>query len=171
MTTQDLDHLTAGPWHPLTISGGNGLLAASWAHPARCPDRCRIGRLLLKDSTAKGLPGLLNGLPAGRYRLRWSPRGVDVQHADGADVPGRRPTPPEPVALTDEEMQILADAGDEAVNAANHADQCGCDTWPTTCHSDYQPGTWDAMGWYTGLPAVLAAWEQLRAARTNGNPE
>lgn len=158
----DLDHLTAGPWHPLTVSGGGKTSMQSWSHPAGCPDRCRLGRLLNTQEHGQ-FPAITADLPNGKYRLRWSPRGVDIQHTDGTDVPGQRPTPPEPVVLTREELELLGGVADEALNAYHHADQCGCDTWPQACASStYKAGFWDTGAWYPALPAILAAWAQLR---------
>ncbi|GAA0704732.1 hypothetical protein GCM10010193_69670 [Kitasatospora atroaurantiaca] len=157
----DLDHLTAGPWHGLAID----ITRAALAHPDGCPARCRVGRLFSLSGPG-GLKALTADLPDGTYRVRWSHRGVDIQHPDGTNVVGARPTPPEPVALTDAEQQLLGDVADEALNAYQHAGQCGCDTWPQACASGgtYWPGLWDTGVWYSALPAILAAWAQLRPA-------
>lgn len=157
----DIDHLTAGPWHHLTV-GGTKYLTQALSHPQGCPDRCRIGRLLIADTPGQ-LPATTAGLDAGRYRLRWSGRGVDIQHADGTDIPGRRRTPPDPLSLTRAELEALGEVANEALNAYHHADQCGCDLWPQTCATPaYRPGMWDTSAWYPALPAILAAWAQLR---------
>ena len=164
----DLDHLTPGPWHPLTVSGNDATRMQSWAHPDGCPARCRLGRILLSSREfGETFPALTADLPAGRYRLRGTARGVEVQHVDGTDVPGQRPTPPEPVNPTDAQAEALAEVANKALGAYHHLDQCGCDQWPAGCASGYTPSTWDTSAWYPALPAVLAVWEQMRAARTS----
>lgn len=165
--TIDVGHLTPGPWHPLTISGGGGLLAASWAHPDGCPTRCRTGRILLAGHG--NLPEPLQALPAGSYQLRSSDLGLEIQHADGTAVPGQ-PARLEPVPLDQAVADRYAELANEALNAFHHADQCGCDTWPTKCHSGYAPGYWDTGAWYAALPVLLAAFRAETSPARSQNP-
>lgn len=161
----NLDHLTPGPWHPLTVSGDDRTRMQSWAHPDGCPARCRLGRILLAAREfGETFPAITADLPAGKYRLRWTARGIDVQHADGTDVSGQRPTPPELVNLTDAQAEALAEVANEALGAYHHLDLCGCDQWPASCASGYTPGHWDTGAWYSAMPALLAAWERARVA-------
>lgn len=169
----DLDHLTGGPWHRFVISDNHGV-SRTLTHPDDCHRRCRLGRLLNATGPA-GLVELTAQLPFGEYRLRWSPRGVDAQQPDGTDIDGFRATPPDPVILTRAELEHLGDVADEALNAYHHDDQCHCDLWPEDCASRaYRAGQWDTGNWYPALPAILAAWAQLRPAPETpdtGQPE
>lgn len=150
----DLDHLTPGPWHPLAVGGH---WRSRLDHPDDCPShRCHLGRIF--DS-------LDEGLDAGEYEVRASSLGIEHRYADGTAIDGR-PLRPDPLPLDQATADRLADVADEAVNAYNHRAQCGCDTWPTVCASGYQPGTWDTGAWHAALPALLAAWEQMRADHT-----
>jgi hypothetical protein len=160
----DLDHLAGDPWHRFVIAADHGI-SRTLTHPDDCPRRCHLGRLHMATTEPASLTTLTTDLPFGEYRLRWTPRGIEVQHPDGTDVDGARPTPPAPVVLAEAEMAALAAAADEALNAYHHADQCGCDTWPTECASTYFPGLWDTSAWYPALPALLATWAQLRPAQ------
>ncbi len=74
------------------------------------------------------------------------------------------PTGPEPLALSEQQIEALAAAGDRVVNDAVHQDLCACDAWPERCLStgNYFMGAWDVSGLETALPAVLGLWEQMR---------
>jgi hypothetical protein len=169
----DIDHLTAGPWHRFAISSDHGV-SRTLTHPDECHPRCRLGRLLGITGPA-GLQQLTADFPFGEYRLRWSPRGVDAQHPDGTDIDGYQPTPPDPVVLTRAELEFLGDVADQALNAYHHDDQCACGLWPKDCaSSSYRAGMWDTGAWCPALPAILAAWAQLRPtteAPDTGRPE
>lgn len=71
---------------------------------------------------------------------------------------------PEPLSLTEQQIDALAEAGNRAVNDAVHEDLCACDAWPEKCLSSggYFQGFWDMGGLETALPAVLGLWEQMR---------
>ncbi|MGW1615731.1 hypothetical protein ACWCQZ_41045 [Streptomyces sp. NPDC002285] len=73
-------------------------------------------------------------------------------------------TDPEPLVLTEAQIEALAAAGNRVVNDAVHEDLCMCDAWPEKCLSsgNFHMGDWDMSGLEAALPAVLALWEQLR---------
>lgn len=74
------------------------------------------------------------------------------------------PMGPEPLALTEAQIEALAAAGNRVVNDARHEDLCMCDAWPKACLSsgNFHMGDWDMSGLESALPAVLALWEQMR---------
>lgn len=74
------------------------------------------------------------------------------------------PVGPEPLALTEQEIEALTAAGNRVVNDAVHEDLCMCDAWPEKCLSSggLSMGDWDMAGLETALPAVLALWERMR---------
>lgn len=71
---------------------------------------------------------------------------------------------PEPLALTEAQIEALAAAGNRVVNNMRHEDLCMCDAWPKSCLSsgNFHMGDWDMSGLESALPAVLALWEQMR---------
>ncbi|MGW3135959.1 hypothetical protein [Streptomyces sp. NPDC001139] len=71
---------------------------------------------------------------------------------------------PQPLALTEVQIDALAEAGNRVVNDAMHEHLCMCDAWPEKCVStgNYYMGAWDVSGLEDALPAVLALWEQMR---------
>lgn len=148
MTDLDIDHLTPGPWHRLTVRDEPAKARIHLTHPDNCHGpRCRIGR-----ATAM----FTEGLPLGEYQIRVSGLGAEYRHADGTAVEGR-PTRLDPVPMSREQADRYANLADEALNAYRHEDLCNCDTWPIGCHSGYKPGEWDTSVWYAALPALLAA--------------
>jgi hypothetical protein len=70
----------------------------------------------------------------------------------------------EPLALTEAQIDALAEAGNRVVNDMRHEDLCMCDAWPEKCLSsgNFSMGDWDMSGLEAALPAVLALWEQMR---------
>jgi len=68
------------------------------------------------------------------------------------------------VTTTPEQFDALADAMNVALNNHHHADQCGCRTWPESCHtaetfgSPYKPGHWDTSAFAIALPLV---WDEI----------
>lgn len=153
----DIDHYIPGPWHTVTVSPG--VDAPLLVHPGVCGVRCNLS-LRLADDAAQ-----LASLGVGEYRLRWTPRGMEVQYADGTDLPGRRPLRPDPIVPADAQVDALVTAADEALNAYEHLRQCGCVAWPETCLTEAYAkggGLWDSGAWWPALPGILAAWEQMR---------
>lgn len=75
------------------------------------------------------------------------------------------PVGPKPLALTEQQIDALAAAGNRVVNDAVHQDLCMCDAWPEKCISTgaYFMGAWDVSGLETALPAVIALWESMRS--------
>lgn len=72
--------------------------------------------------------------------------------------------PVEPVALTEEQLDALAAAGNRALNDHYHDDLCLCREWPESCATrGYFPGMWDTGAFDIGLGAVLGLWESMRA--------
>ncbi|MFJ9644976.1 hypothetical protein [Streptomyces sp. NPDC101206] len=71
----------------------------------------------------------------------------------------------QPAALTDEQVDALADAGNRALNDHYHEDLCNCLDWPESCASsgNYFAGTWDTAAFDIGMAAVIGAWESMRA--------
>lgn len=74
------------------------------------------------------------------------------------------PMGPEPLALTEAQIEALAAAGNRVVNNEVHEHLCMCSAWPERCVStgNYFMGAWDVDGLESALPAVLALWEQMR---------
>lgn len=74
-------------------------------------------------------------------------------------------TPPE---LPADLLEKLAAAGNKALNDHYHEDLCACSTWPASCVSrspgNYFFGYWDTSAFGIALPAILAAYEQSKAA-------
>ncbi|MFH0246394.1 hypothetical protein ACGRHY_29135 [Streptomyces sp. HK10] len=161
MTALDTDHLLPGRWHRLTVSNGSNEPSMSLAHPDDCPARCRLGRLALRWQDEVGPL-------SGQYQARAGSLGVEVRHADGTPVDGHPPRLG-PLQLEEATAVALATVADEALNAY-HRDQCGCDTWPDRCHSGYTEGTWDTGAWLPALPALFAAWEQVRGTVLAARP-
>ncbi|NUS83624.1 MAG: hypothetical protein HOY75_12985 [Streptomyces sp.] len=85
---------------------------------------------------------------------------------DAVAVLGALPVPqgPEPLSLSEAQVEALAAAGNRVVNDAVHEDLCWCEAWPKACLSsgNFRMGDWDMAGLETALPAVLALWEQMR---------
>ncbi|GGU12914.1 hypothetical protein GCM10010289_38170 [Streptomyces violascens] len=71
----------------------------------------------------------------------------------------------QPAALSQEQIDALADAGNEALNDHYHEDLCFCLAWPESCLSsgNYFAGYWDTAAFSIGMPAVIGAWEAMRA--------
>ena len=85
--------------------------------------------------------------------------------AGSADVlPAPVGPEPQPLSLSDAQVDALAAAGNRVVNDAVHEHLCMCDGWPEKCVStgNYFMGAWDVSGLEDALPAVLALWEQMR---------
>lgn len=74
------------------------------------------------------------------------------------------PVGPQPLALSEEQLDALAAAGNRVVNDEVHQHLCMCDAWPEKCVSTghYLMGAWDVDGLEAALPAVLGLWEQMR---------
>jgi hypothetical protein len=70
----------------------------------------------------------------------------------------------QPLALSEEQIDALATAGNRVVNDEVHQHLCMCDAWPEKCVSSghYFMGAWDVDGLEAALPAVLGLWEQMR---------
>jgi hypothetical protein len=80
--------------------------------------------------------------------------------ADALPVPGGQP----PLAVSEQQIEALAAAGNRVVNDAVHQHLCMCDAWPDECVStgNYYMGAWDVPGLEDAIPAVLALWERMR---------
>lgn len=78
---------------------------------------------------------------------------------------GPKPQAPWQIALTEEEIEQLAAAGNRTVNDLVHDDLCACDAWPETCLSSggYFQGYWDWAYLETAVPAVIGLWESMRS--------
>ena len=85
-----------------------------------------------------------------------------VEAMDALPVPV--PVGPEPVQLSEQQMDALVAAGNRVVNDETHEHLCMCDAWPQGCVSTghYFMGAWDVDGLKAALPAVLGLWERMR---------
>lgn len=78
------------------------------------------------------------------------------------------PAAPEPLALSEELLDTLVDAGNGALSDYYHERACACSEYPAGCttRSFYRRGAghWDTDAFAIGLGAVLAVWESVRPA-------
>jgi hypothetical protein len=74
------------------------------------------------------------------------------------------PVGPGPLALSEQQIEALAAAGNRVVNNETHEHLCMCDAWPKACVStgEYYMGAWDVSGLEDALPAVIGLWESMR---------
>lgn len=74
------------------------------------------------------------------------------------------PDGPQPLALSEAQIDALTAAGNRVVNDEVHQHLCMCDAWPESCVStgNYYMGAWDVSGLEDALPAVLGLWESMR---------
>lgn len=70
----------------------------------------------------------------------------------------------QPAALSEAQVDALADAGNRALNDHYHEDLCYCRDWPESCASEgYFAGMWDTAAFHIGMAAVIGAWESMRS--------
>jgi hypothetical protein len=71
-------------------------------------------------------------------------------------------TPPD---LPTELLELLAAAGNKALNDHYHEELCHCSQWPDSCASTskYFDGAWDTSAFDIGMAAIIAAYEQHKA--------
>ncbi|MFD6970722.1 hypothetical protein [Streptomyces sp. NPDC059949] len=71
----------------------------------------------------------------------------------------------QPAALSEAQVDALADAGNRALNDHYHEELCHCSDWPKGCASsgNYFAGSWDTAAFGIGMAAVIGVWESMRA--------
>lgn len=69
-----------------------------------------------------------------------------------------------PAPLTEEQVELLADAANRLWADANHDDLCACVDWPERCVNGHYLDEWRSGAVEVGMSAVIGLWESWRAA-------
>lgn len=77
------------------------------------------------------------------------------------DVIAEALTVGDPLNLPRPALDALELVGNKALGDYYHEDLCNCDGWPDNCTS-YKGGWWDTSAFAIALPAILAAWQEMR---------
>lgn len=63
--------------------------------------------------------------------------------------------------LSEQMMDRLIDAGNQALNDYYHDRACACSMWPTACVTQrIAPGIWDTNAFAIALPAIIAEYQK-----------
>ncbi|KIF00870.1 hypothetical protein PL81_38820 [Streptomyces sp. RSD-27] len=68
-----------------------------------------------------------------------------------------------PVKLSQVQIEQLADVANRVWADVNHEDLCACTDWPESCVNGHYLDEWRSGSLEVGMPAVIEAWEAMRA--------